>query len=270
MKKYFISCDLEGVHGIVGEPYSGLLKTIADYPKAVENLTLEVNTAIRALFDGGADEVHVWDGHGGGGNLDFSFIDSRAEQIHHKTVYSPQRLDCLKDGDYSGVILIGYHAREGTGGVLAHTYSSVHVQYMKINGVPYGEFEFDSSIIGGMGIPTIFMSSDDVALKQMQAFAPHIITVVTKYAKGRNKALFRDCEEVLQDIYDGVRRAMDIQEIVPPFTYPCEFEVRYTRMEYAEEILTNRQDKLPSLCYGDDLHILKATLRNVNDLRLFF
>ena len=168
MKKYFISVDLEGIHGVVGEPYKPLTKAIDNYQVAVKNATLEINTAARALFDGGADEVYVWDGHGGGGNLDFSLLDSRIKNAH--PVYVPQRMDCLKGQNFSGVLYIGYHAREGTGGVLAHTFSSVQVQYMKLNGVAYGEFEFDSSIVGGMGIPSIFTASDDVALSQMQAF----------------------------------------------------------------------------------------------------
>lgn len=270
MKKYLISCDLEGVHGVVGEPYSGLVKSIADYPQAVENATLEINAAVRALFDGGADEVYVWDGHGGGGNLNFSLIDPRAKQIPHSSVYSPYRLDCLKGQNFNGILFIGYHAKEGTGGVLAHTFSSVHVQYMKINGHALGEFDFDASTAGAFDVPAIFTASDDVALTQMQARAPHVVAVTTKYAKGRNNAIFRDREEVLKDIYDGVLRAIQVKEIVLPFSYPCEFEIRYTRMEYAEKIFNDLREKLPSLCYGEDLHVLKATLRNVNDLRLFF
>lgn len=65
--KYIIAVDLEGAHGIVGEPYKGLLVDIADYKKAVENVTKEVNMAIKALYDSGATEVDVWDNHG---NLD--------------------------------------------------------------------------------------------------------------------------------------------------------------------------------------------------------
>ena len=270
MKKYFISVDLEGVHGAVGEPYLGLVKTIADYPKAVESVVLEINAAVRALFDGGADEVYVWDGHGGGNNFDPALIDPRAKQIVTSSVYTPQRFDCLKDKNFDGVIFIGYHAREGTGGVLAHTYTSVHNQYIKINGVPYGEFELDCCSIGAFGVPALFASADDVALSQIQAFTPEIVTVVTKYAKGRNSAIFREREDVLQDIYKGVQQAMRIQGKPRTFTYPCNLEIRYTRMEYAASQFEKIAPHLPSVQYGEDLHILKATLRDVNDLRLFF
>ena len=270
MKKYFITVDLEGVHGAVGEPYTGFIKSVSDYPKAIESVVLEINTAVSALFDGGADEVYVWDGHGGGNNFDPALIDPRAKQIITSSVYSPQRFDCLKEQNFNGVIFIGYHAREGTGGVLAHTYSSVHNQYIKINGVPYGEFELDCCSIGAFGVPALFASADDVALSQMQAFAPEIVTVVTKYAKSRNSAIFREREEVLKDIYEGVQKAMLLRGKPRTFNYPCDFEIRYTRMEYAASQLQRIAPKLPCVEYGEDLHVLKATIRDVNDLRLFF
>ena len=59
--KYLIAVDLEGAHGVVGEPYIGLKPGMAEYDLAVRNVTEEVNAAIDALFDSGADEVFVWD-----------------------------------------------------------------------------------------------------------------------------------------------------------------------------------------------------------------
>ena len=58
-----IAVDLEGVHGIVGEPYKGLLREIPDYQRAVENATKEVNAVVAALADGGVEEIWVWDNH---------------------------------------------------------------------------------------------------------------------------------------------------------------------------------------------------------------
>jgi D-amino peptidase len=273
MKRYFISVDLEGVHGVVGEPYSGLLRTISDYPVAVENATAEINSAINALFDGGADEVVVWDGHGGGGNLDFTKIDARAKKIETRgenSVYTPYRFDNVKTQNYDGVIYIGYHAREGSGGILAHTYSSVVNQYIKINGQQLGEFDIDARICGEFNAPALFVASDDVCLNQIKQTSPDTVTVLTKTAHSRNSALFRDRNEVLGEIYDGVRQALT-KEIQPvKFTYPLDFEIRYTRMEHASERLASLKDVLPTLCYGEDTHVLKATIYNVDELRLFF
>ena len=43
--EYLIAVDLEGVHGVVGEPYKGLTSDHEEYAKAVENATDEVNEA---------------------------------------------------------------------------------------------------------------------------------------------------------------------------------------------------------------------------------
>lgn len=269
MKRYFISVDLEGVHGVVGEPYSGLTRKVSDYPVAVESATAEINSAVKALFDGGADEVFVWDGHGGGGNLDFDKIDARAQKIETKEVYTPYRFDCAKSQKYDGVIYIGYHAREGTGGVLAHTYSSVSNQYIKINGKQLGEFDIDASIFGEFNVPSLFVASDDVCLAQIKQTCPDAVTVLTKVAKSRNEAILRERGEVLQEIYDGVKEAMK-KDIAPvKLTYPIDFEIRYTRMELASEVLATKKAFLPSLSYGEDTHTLKATVNSVDQLRLF-
>ena len=207
--EYLIAVDLEGVHGVVGEPYQGLGRVSCpeEYQKAVAAATKEVNAAVAALFDSGATKVCVWDNHGGGGNLDFSLIDSRAQQV--KPDNSRPRMEFLSEHDFKGLVYIGYHCKDGTiNGVLAHTFSSVNMQYYKINGQAKGELDFDTCIAGSYGVPAIFAASDDLCDQQMQECNPDTVTVITKYAKGRNKADFRDSDEVVRDIYEGVKRAV--------------------------------------------------------------
>ena len=76
--KYLLAVDLEGAHGVVGEPYKGLIPGMKEYDKAVENVTKEVNAATEALYDYGATKVFVWDNHGNLDNLDFKKVDPRA------------------------------------------------------------------------------------------------------------------------------------------------------------------------------------------------
>lgn len=269
MMEYLIAVDLEGVHGVVGEQNKGLNRMVADYPIAVENATLEVNTAIKALFDSGATKVFVWDNHGGGGNLDFSKIDSRATEIIPDK--SRQRMDFLKEHTIAGVLYIGYHSKEGTvNGVLAHTYNSVDHQYFKINGKQLGELDFDTCIAGAYGVPAIFAACDDLCVLQMQACSPQTVCAVTKYATGRNSAIFRDREDVLKEIYEGVRNA--VNKDIPPvyLRFPCDFEVRYTRMEMAAWRLETLKGQLSNLHYGEDAHVLQATLYTIDELRRFF
>ena len=269
MMQYLIAVDLEGIHGVVGEPNLGLRCSIADYQVAIEGAVVEINAAAKALFDSGATKVVVWDNHGGGGNIDFSKVDSRVEQIIPDN--SLPRMYFCKDYNFAGILFIGYHAKEGTlGGVLAHTYSSVNNQYLKVNGQQLGELDFDSCIAGEFGIPALFAAGDDKATAQMLQCNPDTVTVLTKYGKGRNAADFRAREDVVKDIYDGVRLAVSKGVKPVTFRYDCDFEIRYTRMETAAAVYESLRAKLLDLRYGEDAHTLQATLRNMDDLRLFF
>lgn len=267
--KYIIAVDLEGAHGIVGEPYKGLLVELADYKKAVENVTKEVNAAIQALYDSGATEVDVWDNHGNLDNLDFSKVDARAKKIKPKS-NGRGRLDFLAEKEYQGILFIGYHSREGTrNGVLAHTYSSNDIQYYKLNGKAIGEFDFDSILAAAFKVPTVFLSSDDVCVKQFQENHSQAVTAITKIGKGRNQAEFLPVLEVLENIYNGVCEAVKKKITVEKPTFPYTIEVRYTRTEYAESVYKKLCAEGLLVEYGEDAHVLTASVSDINELRMF-
>ena len=106
-KDYLIAADLEGIHGIVGEPYKSLYPDVADYAKAIENAVKEINVAVKALFDAGAGRVAVWDNHGQGKNIDFSAIDARAVRVENPPMKRYERLSFAKNFAFAGIILLG-------------------------------------------------------------------------------------------------------------------------------------------------------------------
>ncbi len=253
--EYLVAVDLEGIGEVAGAPYQ-TLNGSPDYDVAKKNAVREINAAVSALFDNGATRVAVWDNHGGGGNLDFSLIDKRAEKIN--TVSGEYRFDFARRYNFKGVIYLGYHAMEGTPcGVLAHTYSSVAIQYMKINGRAVGELEIDSYCAAKHGIAPIFLASDDVCTAQFKKTSPDTVTVVTKYGKGRNKADFKPEDEVVREIYEGVARAAKADIAPVSIETPVKVEIRYTRAERADEVYTSLiDDESISVKYGEDTHIL--------------
>ncbi len=229
--EYLIAVDMEGIHGVVGEPNVRYSLT-EDYKLAIVNATKEVNAVADTLFSLGATKVGVWDNHAGGGNLDFSKIDPRVTVIDNKAY--PERLSFCKEHNFKGMIYLGYHSKAGTvNGVLAHTYNGFEIQYAKVNGKTRGEIEIDSWIAGDHGVPPILVASDDVCLAQIKELLPETVGVVTKYSKARNKADYIDEDVVLANLCEGVKEAVkkNIKPVVCPM--PVEFIVRYTKMEMA-------------------------------------
>lgn len=264
--KFIIACDLEGIHGVVGEPMKTLTESV-DYQTAIEGAILEIDTAAKALFDCGAAEVLVWDNHGANKNLDFSKFKQPITRVDGRS--GTYRWDFIKDADVAGVVFLGYHAKEGTpNGVLAHTFSSVGIQYVKLDGMPIGELYADSRICARIGIKPMFCAGDDVCIAEMKSICPWAETVITKIGKGRNRAELRAREEVLAEIYDGVTRAYHRL----PEPYACEFpekahlEVRYTRAERAEKMLEKARDAQIFAEWGEDTHVLHFEITAPNQI----
>lgn len=267
---YLIAVDLEGIHGVVGEPYQGLYKGSAEHALAVENATKELQVIVKALFDQGAEIVAVWDNHGTGVNLDFSRLDSRVVHVYNTDTTPFSRFAFQKEIPFDGVLYIGYHAKAGTlNGVLNHTYSSKTIQYFKINGCQVGEFEVDSYIAAEKGIPALLIASDHVCVQQVQAFAPHVLGVVTKYGTGRNSAVFIDEAAVLEELYRSVCAAVQTHPQPIRLQFPCDVEARFTRMEDAEKVLQRQQAaELPTV-YGEDTHTITATVTDMAQFETF-
>lgn len=58
-----------------------------------------------------------------------------------------------------GLILLGYHAMAGTAGaILEHTYSSVEIQNVWLNGRKAGEVGIDVAIAAEHQVPVILVS----------------------------------------------------------------------------------------------------------------
>lgn len=230
--KFMIAVDCEGPACVVGTPG----KTLTDAPDfafARKQATREAAAAARACFDAGAEQVIVWDNHGSSLNLDYDALDPRCEIA---LGIFPHRWPGLEQG-FTGVLFIGYHAMDSTvDGVLAHTFSSVAYQELRINEVPVGELAIDAAMAGLLGVPPLFVAGDDKCVAEAQGFFPQITTVTTKRTFGWNAAISLHPARAVQEIYEGVRRAIDQrqQATVFQFAEPLALTVRYKRLEAAE------------------------------------
>ena len=176
--KIYIVTDNEGLSGVSSSSYiseeKGRPDLIAESRKL---LAAEINACVEGCARGGATEIVVRDGHGGGQNVTRAMIDGRADLIGGQT---PGVLLADLD-DSAGLILLGYHAMAGTAGaVCEHTMSSKTWQNVWINGRKTGEIGICAYVAGEHGVPVIMVSGDDKACAEAAEWLPEAVTCQVK------------------------------------------------------------------------------------------
>lgn len=182
--KIYISADIEGISGIVNWNFT--FQEGYEYTRGRKLMTEEVNAAVKGAKLAGATEILVNDSHGPMTNILIEELDEDVKLISGNKKYLGM-MEGINES-FDAVMLIGYHARHNTSGVLAHTYSGQIIQEVKINGTAVGEFEFNTMVAGHYGVPVIFVSGDDIISKQVKEFNENIETLVVKYAHSRYTA----------------------------------------------------------------------------------
>ena len=231
--KFAIGVDCEGVACAVGAPGASL-NSSRDLAFAQLQATREANAAARGLFDAGAEQVIVWDNHGGSLNLTYDELDERCDIA--LGVGFPHRWPGV-DESFDGVLFVGYHAMDNTiDGVMCHSFSSAAYQQLKIDEREVGEMAIDAAVAGKMGIPVIFAASDDKGTAEAREFFPGVETVTTKQGMGWNAAVSKHPKLVLHEIHETAQRAAGRAGELEPFTFeePLILEIRYKRIEAAQ------------------------------------
>ncbi|MDD0840647.1 M55 family metallopeptidase [Curvibacter sp. HBC61] len=178
--RILISMDIEGVAG-VWRPEQTQAGN-GEYERARRWMTQEANAAIRGAFAGGACAVLVNDSHGHFGNLLADELDPRAELIQGK----PRRLGMMAGADQAidGVLMVGWHARAKTRGVLAHTSNSFAFARVWLGGLELGEVGLYGALAGELGVPVLLVSGCDVMAPEAQALGPAVAVAVVKWSEG--------------------------------------------------------------------------------------
>ncbi len=201
--------DMDGISGI-----DNWRQVIASFPeyyqKGRELLTEDVNAVIAGLYEGGADEIHVIDGHGSGNNAEpdiiLSKMDSRAEFIQ-KSLQTDVRIykDFTREGIYDAVVIVGMHTRTGGGGFLSHRYT-LGMDWI-MNDMSLNEADIIALSWGRVNVPVIFVSGDD-KLKDELSDKPWIEYVTVKLSKSVSSAKLKPVDEVHVDLRKSAKRAV--------------------------------------------------------------
>jgi D-amino peptidase len=167
--KVFMVTDMEGVSGVFDSDLQCLPGQSKRFDEGRRLETGEVNAAVDGLFDGGATEVIVWDGHDGSQTLSVLDINPKCRLFQGRPTPHLMGLNST----YSAVVLIGQHAMAGNDkGILSHSYSSLGIQNIWVNGKPQGEFGTIAMIAGELGIPIAMLSGDKAACQEVQGLTP--------------------------------------------------------------------------------------------------
>ena len=234
--KIFLSTDFEGISGIVA--WEQIIEGNAEYEQGRSLLTNEVNAVISGALEAGAKELVVNDSHHYMRNLHPQDLLGHAMLItgKHKPLYMMEGLD----SSFDGICFVGYHGSIGAErAVLSHTYNPGAVWEVRINGDIVGESAINALVAAHYNVPIIFISGDEVTLKEAQNIAPDAEKVVVKQSIGRFAAAHIHPTIACEMLQTGASHAVrNLKGMHPPvFTRPVSLEMTFLIADMAEMAL---------------------------------
>jgi D-amino peptidase len=182
--KVYMHWDMEGCSGLFHKDqawywYPGVPEATKE--EGLRLLMADVDNAVAAALDAGADEVIVCDTHHGGGNLVVDQIPADPRITYHGLGVGYQdgarrwmpgldeRVDCF--------LLPAHHAKEGTpGAFLPHTAWSRELADFRINGRSVGEIGLESCFAGHWDVPFALVHGDAAVCAEAREQFPGTVT----------------------------------------------------------------------------------------------
>lgn len=226
-RKVYMITDMEGVDGIFDTELQCLPFESPRFEESRKLLTGEVNAAVDGLYEGGATEVVVWDGHDSSRTLSALDIHPKARLLTGEPISPTLELD----PSYSAVIFIGQHAMAGAEkGILSHSYSSQGIQNIWVNNKPTGEIGARTLLAGTFGIPVIMLSGDTAACKEVHELVPEAECAEVKSGVSRTAGFMLSHPAACALIREKARRAIERLAEFKPYriTGPVEVKVEFT------------------------------------------
>jgi D-amino peptidase len=217
----FLITDAEGVGGVCRQDQTD--------PKDAEMrqlLTGEINAAVEGFLAGGADDVLVWDGHDGSQTLSTLTIHPRARLL--MGVLGPTM---MMERRFSAVAYVGQHSKANVrGGIMAHSYSSLGIQNMLLNGKPVGEIDVIAAMAGHFGTPVIMLSGDQAAANELHEIVPQAELAVVKEGLGRHTCISLSASAARDLIREAARKSVAKIGSIQPYRVagPVTLQIEYT------------------------------------------
>jgi D-amino peptidase len=220
-KTIFLITDAEGVGGVCRQD-----QTEPTNQEMRQLLTGEINAAVDGFLAGGADEVVVWDGHDGSQTLSTLTIHPKA-----RLVMGALNASMLMERRWSAVAYVGQHSKANIrAGIMAHSYSSLGIQNMLLNGKPVGEIDVIAAMAGHFGIPVIMLSGDKAAADELREIVPQAELAIVKEGLARNVCISLSAPAARDLIKGAAQRSVAKIATIKPYTVPAPvtLQIEYT------------------------------------------
>src|SRR5262245_61984615 len=220
-KTVFLITDAEGVGGVCRQD-----QTEPTNQEMRQLLTGEINAAVEGFLAGGADEVVVWDGHDGSQTLSTLTIHPKA-----RLLMGALGASMLMERRWAAVAYVGQHSKANIrGGIMAHSYSSLGIQNMLLNGKPVGEIDVIAAMAGHFGTPVIMLSGDQAAANEIREIVPDVEVAVVKEGIARYTCISLSAQSARDLIRESARKSVAKIATIKPYTVkgPVTLQVEYT------------------------------------------
>jgi D-amino peptidase len=234
--KVFISADIEGITGLVSWSQCGRAHgDHYDWPFARRMMTHDVNAAVRGARAAGAKQIVIKDSHGNSKNLLIDELEPGVELISGLAGGTDGMMQGINDS-FEAALLIGYHAKAGSGGgIMEHTLTGgIHRLY--VNGIECGEMGLSAGVAGRFDVPVVFASSDVLGCKEMEGLVPGVKTVSVKEGSARYMGRLLHPSVTGVAIEKGVKDAIESRGRMQPvkFDEPTKIRIEFNRSEEAD------------------------------------
>jgi D-amino peptidase len=134
-------------------------------------------------------------------------------------------------------MFIGYHSSAGrAGNPMAHTVSGNHV-YIKVNGIIASEFLLYSYACALEGVPTVFLSGDEMLCEDFKDLHPNLITCAVKDGMGAMTRNYSP-EDTLKWIKEKSEKSLkqDLSKALVKLPETFEIEIYFKEIQHAEKV----------------------------------
>lgn len=179
------------------------------YAKGRILLTDDVNATIEGLVAGGATKIDIVDGHGSGNSepdLLLDKLDTRAQMVYRDRPFDPY-IDMQERNVYDAVALVGMHAKPGSGGFVAHTYTGGMEFWM--NGLSLSEPEIIAYSWARVNVPVIYVAGDEVLKNDIGGAMPWVEFVAVKRGTSASTAILFPLDSVRANMRSAAKRAVE-------------------------------------------------------------